>query len=114
METPLMKAAVLPALDLVNAKAPQAGADKASTKEAAKQFEGLLMSMLLQNMRKTVQTSGLFGDDSKSRSTYEYLMDQAVVEHAISSGQGWGLAERLEKAWSAREVDSSKKSPAGT
>jgi hypothetical protein len=30
-------------------------------------------------------------------------MDQAVANKAASSGKGWGLAERLEEAWSRRD-----------
>jgi Rod binding domain-containing protein len=69
------------------------------TDKAARQFEGLLMSMLFQTMRKTVEPSGLFGDSGQSRSTYEYLMDQAVVDRAVAGGRGWGLADRLKAAW---------------
>lgn len=82
------------------AKVPSAS-DK--TKEAAQQFEGLLMGLLFQAMRKTIQPSNLLGDSGHSRSTYEYLMDQAVANKAASSGKGWGLAERLEEAWSRRD-----------
>jgi hypothetical protein len=27
------------------------------------------------------------------------MLDQAVVEHAMASGKGMGLADRLEKEW---------------
>ena len=83
------------------AKALPNPADK--TDKAARQFEGLLMSMLFQTMRKTVQPSGLLGDSGQSRATYEYLMDQAVVDRAVASGRGWGLAERLKASWTAQE-----------
>ena len=69
-------------------------------------FEGLVMTQMFQAMRKTIQPSGLFGDDAQTRSTYEYLLDQAVVEHAMASGKGLGLADRLEKTW-----EQEKKSP---
>jgi Rod binding domain-containing protein len=69
------------------------------TSEAARKFEGMLMQMLFQTMRKTVEPSGLFGDGGQARSTYEYLMDQAVVDKATATGRSWGLAERLEAAW---------------
>lgn len=78
------------------------------TDKAARQFEGLLMGLLFQTMRKTVEPSGLFGDSGQSRSTYEYLMDQAVVDRAVSSGRGWGLAERLKDAWSIPEKNGKK------
>jgi Rod binding domain-containing protein len=100
----------LPSVDTLiqaqGAKAMPAAGEK--TNKAAQQFEGLLMSVLFQSMRKTVQPSGLFGDSGQSRSTYEYLMDQAVVDRAVSSGRGWGLAERLEAAWAQSGT------PAGT
>lgn len=95
----------LPAVDpLGQAQGAQVvpGAEE-RTDQAARQFEGLLMSLLFQAMRKTVEPSGLLGDSGQSRSTYEYLMDQAVVDRAVSSGRGWGLAERLKESWSRPE-----------
>jgi Rod binding domain-containing protein len=84
------------------------------TDKAARQFEGLLMSMVLQTMRKTVQPSGLFGDSGSSRSTYEYLMDQAVVDRAVSAGHGWGLADRLKASWSRLGTLEPKKGPSAS
>jgi Rod binding domain-containing protein len=89
--------------DLVAAVLPKPGADKASNHEAALMFEGLMMTQMLQAMRKTIQPSGLFGENTQSRSTYEYLLDQAVVEHAMASGKGLGLADRLEKSWEQKK-----------
>ncbi len=79
------------------------------TDKAARQFEGLLMSLVFQTMRKTVQPSGLFGDSGSTRSTYEYLMDQAVVDRAVSAGHGWGLADRLKASWARHETHNLKK-----
>jgi Rod binding domain-containing protein len=95
----------LVALPAVDAATLGQGAEKVppaadKTREAAQQFEGLLMGLLFQAMRQTVQPSGLLGDSGHSRSTYEYLMDQAVANKAAASGKGWGLAERLEAEWS--------------
>ena len=63
----------LPAVDpLAQAQGAKALPDQAEkTDKAARQFEGLLMGLLFQTMRKTVQPSGLFGDSGQSRSTYE-------------------------------------------
>jgi Rod binding domain-containing protein len=83
------------------AKALPSSSDK--TDQAARQFEGLLMGLLFQTMRKTVEPSGLLGDSGQSRSTYEYLMDQAVVDRAVTTGRGWGLAERLKASWTPVE-----------
>lgn len=85
---------------------------KTNVGDAAKQFEGMLMTQIFQIMRKTVQHSGLFGDSALARSTYEYLLDQAVVDHAMSSGKGWGLAERLEESWAARQASEKIKAQA--
>jgi Rod binding domain-containing protein len=95
---------------LAQAKGAQAIPDSGEkTEKAARQFEGLLMSVMLQALRKTVQPSGLFGDSGQTRSTYEYLMDQAVVDRAVSSGHGWGLAERLKASWSRLDRTGPKK-----
>lgn len=83
------------------------GLDKATGREAALMFEGMVMTQMFQSMRKTIQPSGLFGDQSQSRSTYEYLLDQAVVEHAMASGKGLGLADRLEKTWEQEQKKTS-------
>lgn len=79
------------------------------TEQAARQFEGMLMGLLFQTLRKTVHPSGLLGDSGQSRSTYEYLMDQAVVDRAVSGGRGWGLADRLKASWSQAEKSGIKK-----
>ena len=63
---------------------------------AAKQFEGMLMANLFQELRKTVHHSGLFGESGNAQGTYEYLLDQAVVNHAIEGGRTWGLSGKLE------------------
>jgi Rod binding domain-containing protein len=95
----------LPGLPLVDTVTQVQGAQglpspEEKTEKAARQFEGLLMGLLFQTMRKTVEPSGLFGDSGQSRSTYEYLMDQAVVDRAVTTGHGWGLADRLKASWS--------------
>lgn len=83
---------------------------KATPKEAAQQFEGLLMAQLFQTMRKTVEPSGLFGNGGQARQTYEYLFDQAIVNSAMISGKGWGLADRIERDWSQAKTQDLKDS----
>ncbi len=87
------------AVALVQSSGPVPSAQD-KTMEAARQFEGLLMGMLFQSMRKTIEPSGLFGGSETTRSTYDYLLDQAVADKAASSGQGWGLAKILAASWS--------------
>ena len=81
---------------------PSGGGGKADLHQAAVAFESMLMSLLFQNMRKTVGVSGLLGDSGQARSTFEYLFDQAVADSALKGGRGWGLAARLEESWSRR------------
>ncbi len=97
MSSPILSLAATPAQDLVVPALP-GGRDP---KEAAMQFEGLLMANLFKEMRKTVHTSGLFGQSDSARGTYEYLLDQAVVNHAMESGKTWGLSERLASSFAA-------------
>ena len=109
-----MITAGLPTVDtLAQAQGAHAVPDQTDkTDKAARQFEGLLMSMVFQTMRKTVQPSGLFVDSGSTRSTYEYLMDRAVVDRATSTGHGWGLAERLKANWlRLGKIDSKKELP---
>lgn len=73
--------------------------------EAAKQFEGMLMANLFQCLRKTVNHSNLFGNSGSAQSTYEYLLDQAVVNQAMTAGKGWGLSDRLQTSWSAKKIN---------
>lgn len=91
---------------LLTRKLPAAGEKDAA---AARQFEGMVMSLLFQTMRKTVEPSGLLGDGGQSRSTYEMLMDQAVVDKAVGGGRSWGLAERLADSW--KQASGARKDP---
>ena len=88
-----------PAQDLLTPAQPS-GKDP---KEAAKQFEGMLMANLFQVLRKTVHHSGLLGDGGSATGTYEYLLDQAVVGHAMDGGRTWGLRDRLEASLRAAQ-----------
>lgn len=74
-------------------------AGKPGNAEAARQFEGMLMAYVFQHMRQTVQPSGLFGNEGMARSTYEYLLDQAVTTNAMKAGKGWGLSQKLAAQW---------------
>ena len=86
-------------------KGPDSAENSGKDAKAAAMFEGMLMAQIFQSMRKTIQPSGLFGENSNAHATYNYLLDQAVVEHAVSAGKGWGLAEKLEQAWKIRQTD---------
>ncbi len=102
--TPLSAAPRLrPAQDPPLPEAPRSGASKTTLREAAREFEGMLLRQLFQVMRRTVAPSDLLRDSGGARETAYYLFDQAVVTQAMASGTSWGLADRLESAWKAQE-----------
>ncbi len=103
MSSPGLSSLGLPAPQEIVAQAlPGPGANPGRTAEAAKQFEGMLMENLFRLMRKTVEPSGLFGNDGNTQSTYEYLLDQAVTTNAMNAGKGLGLSQKLTAAWSSK------------
>ncbi|MCL1892813.1 MAG: rod-binding protein [Holophagaceae bacterium] len=97
IDFPTLTSNVDPISVLQNAQIPKNETDKIA--KTAAEFEGMLMAQMIQMLRKTVEPSGLFDVNQTERSTYEYLLDQAIVQHAVSNGQTWGLAERLEESW---------------
>ena len=73
----------------------QAGQDpKEAAHEAARQFEGLFISMMLKTMRATVPQDSLFG--SHSMDSYQNMFDQQVALDMSSRG-GVGLADIIER-----------------
>ena len=93
--------------DLAAQKLPGAGSTHEHNVEAANQFEAMMMAYMFQSMRQTVSASGLFGDDKIARSTYEYLLDQAVTTQALKAGKGYGLSQRLASQWDGKAGKSS-------
>ena len=91
----------LPAQSPQDLVAPATLGKGTTPKEAAQQFEGMLLTNLFQQLRKTVHPSGLFGNGGNAQSTYEYLLDQAVVAHAMASGRSYGLRDRMEASLTA-------------
>jgi Rod binding domain-containing protein len=64
--------------------------------EAARQFEGYLLGMLLREMRKTVQPGGLFS--TRATEGYLSLAFDALAERAASANT-FGLAQKLLDQW---------------
>ena len=84
-----------------SAEAIQKGAQNAKELEdVAADFEAMLLSLLLQQMRKTIPKSGLLGEEAGCE-VYQELMDQALAEE-ISEGRGLGLREMLIRSLSSR------------
>ena len=101
---PFLAPAVQAPAEILAQRPPGPTLSKPDNAEAARKFEAMMMAYMFKEMRATVHPSGLFGDESAARSTYEYLLDQAVTSRALQGGRGYGLAQRLEAAWDAQGV----------
>ena len=64
--------------------------------EAAREFEGYLLRVLLDEMRRTVQGGGLF--DGHATAGYQAMLDDALTRQAASRG-GIGLAGQMLAQW---------------
>ena len=71
-------------------KATQQSPDK-----VAKDFESVFASMMLKEMRKSLEPGSLFGDDSSD--VYGGMFDQFMGQHMSESG-GLGLASMIRQA----------------
>lgn len=71
-------------------------------REVARAFEGLLLQMLVTEMRKAQVPGGLFGEGAGSH-VYEGLFDQFLSEH-LTDRAPLGIADLLEEQWS-RNLD---------
>lgn len=67
---------------------PQAG-----LKEAAKQFEGMFMQMVMKSMRDATPQDGLFNSDATR--FYQTVLDQQMAQQLGASGQ-MGFAKQIE------------------
>jgi peptidoglycan hydrolase FlgJ len=70
------------------------GQHNPSLKDAAQGFESVFLSMLLKEMRQTLEPGSLFGNDSSD--IYGGLFDQLMAQHLVQ-GKGMGLAHALIK-----------------
>src|SRR6185312_11869610 len=74
---------------------PGSGIDahhKPSLKDAAQGFESVFLTMLLKEMRQTLEPGSMFGHDSSD--VYGGLFDQFMSQH-LAQGKGMGLAQAL-------------------
>lgn len=65
-----------------------------ATKGVAQQFESLFLNIMLKEMRKTIDRSGLLGSDAME--TYEQMYDQQL-SLGMSKAGGIGLAPFIER-----------------
>ncbi|MDP7128887.1 MAG: rod-binding protein [Planctomycetota bacterium] len=58
--------------------------------EVAKGFEGIFFSLMLKEMKKTVDKAGFMGEDSSASQMYEDMMDDHLAEVMGKEGLGIG------------------------
>ena len=63
--------------------------------KVAKDFESLFTSMILKEMRKTLEPGSMFGEDSSD--VYGGMFDQFLGQH-IADSRGIGLAKMIREA----------------
>ena len=62
------------------------------SEKAAKDFEGVFMSMMLKEMRQTLEKGSMFGEDSSD--IFGGMFDQFIGQHMAESG-GMGMARMV-------------------
>jgi Rod binding domain-containing protein len=73
-----------------------AAAARPGNAEAAREFEGYLLHILLDEMRRTVGSGGLF--DGQATRGYQALLDDALTRQMAQRG-GLGLAAQMIDQW---------------
>ncbi|OWZ84616.1 rod-binding protein [Natranaerobius trueperi] len=71
-------------------------------KKAAKQFEAMFVSQMIESMRKTIPESDLL-DGGFAEDTYEEMLDQAYSEK-IADTKGLGLADKIYKQFTSEKA----------
>jgi len=64
--------------------------------DAATQFEGVFLQMVMSSMRDTVPQNSIFGDDSGATKMWQGMLDDQYSQQMSSTG-GFGLAQQLEQ-----------------
>ena len=64
--------------------------------QAATQFEGVFLQMVMSSMRETVPQSSIFGDDSGATKMWQSMLDDEYSQSMAKSGT-FGLASQLER-----------------
>lgn len=83
--------------------------DPGALREAARQFEGLFVQMMLKSMRDASSGDELFG--SEQMGMYRDMYDQKIAQ-SMTAGKGIGIAEALLRQLQASEAASSQPAPA--
>lgn len=75
---------------------------EAEAEQVAESFDGILVSMLLKEMRTTLNGEGLFGS-GPGADTYGQLFDQFLGDHIARSG-GIGVGQQLTRYMQASQT----------
>ncbi len=78
-------------------------ADSRQLREAAVEFESLLLDMMMKSMRESVPESGLFGDESHTR-MYQEMLDTELSKVMAHQG-GLGLAQMIVDQFEGHEEE---------
>jgi len=73
---------------------PKAAADAAAAKKAGQQFEGVLLSQMLNDMFAGVKTDGMFGGGA-GEDMFRSLMIDEYAKQISTQGGGLGLADAV-------------------
>lgn len=83
--------------DLVASKAEELSQRKSTSQkalqDAAEQFEAIFLYQLMEQMRRTVPESDLFGN-RRAENIFQSMLDQEIASN-ISQGQSVGLAKMI-------------------
>ena len=71
--------------------------DDQKLRDVAAEFEGVFLSMMLSQMRKSVQKSGLF-DGGQGEQVFQGLLDQEYTKRAAQRGEGLGIGRMMYEA----------------
>ncbi len=66
--------------------------------EAATQFEGVFLQMVMSSMSDTVPKDDIFGKSSSSEQTWQSMLDNERSQEMAKNG-GFGLAAELEREY---------------
>lgn len=80
--------------------------DAAANAKVASEFEGMLVSILLKQMRQTIGGDGLFAGENSD--TYGGLFDLYMSDHISQSG-GLGIASIIETYLARNETETDEK-----
>jgi peptidoglycan hydrolase FlgJ len=75
--------------------APLSKSEQAKLKGACQDFESVFFGMMLKEMRKTVATDPLLGDDAHEQEIFQGMMDDSVAKQMASHGGSDSLATEM-------------------